>query len=559
MTNTSHIVRIARSGATLLAFGTLIALGAERRSVLTLTPPLESSEPHLIGMTLAAVLPLAGAEIVCFDAATNTIFATCNDSVAMIRLTEDSELEFVRTLRTGSWAGFRGDMRGEVSHIALDPAGRGVVACTVVPEDAAGVPGAVVFFSTANGSFLSSVTVGYNPDAAAFTADGKLLVIANEGEPRIAKDGAVIDPPGSLSVIDVSGPIDAAGFGEVEQRAVRTVYPSGDCFLVGDPSSPDWLGTANRRPVRIHPRNRLTPSLDLEPESLAIDGRTVFVTLQENNAIGVFDLDSMQWTRIEGLGVHERIIDASDRDGGIDISTRVLGMPMPDQFGLFRVGARSYLLTADEGDTRGSALEDGSPLGDEARISDLADAGRLSPRALQELSHEAHRLHVCAFSGDSTSDGYIDTPLMFGARSATVWDAHTLRPLSSTGSQFERLMATYGASVFNTSSGEPEEIDSRSDNRGPEPEGVAIGEIDGRAYGFVTLERPGAIAALDLTDPRRVRVIGFEVCALDGMTGPEGIAFIGAGQSPSGSPLIVVACEGSGHVAVYRLEVTGRR
>ena len=44
-------------------------------------------------------------------------------------------------------------------------------------------------------------------------------------------------------------------------------------------------------------------------------------------------------------------------------------------------------------------------------------------------------------------------------------------------------------------------FDDRSDNKGPEPEGLAVGTIDGRSYVFVGLERTGGIAAYDITTP----------------------------------------------------------
>ncbi|MCB9296946.1 MAG: hypothetical protein H6559_28075 [Lewinellaceae bacterium] len=53
-------------------------------------------------------------------------------------------------------------------------------------------PGKVVFFDT-DGNYLEEVTVGALPDMLAFSPDGALLLVANEGEPN---DDYTVDPWG---------------------------------------------------------------------------------------------------------------------------------------------------------------------------------------------------------------------------------------------------------------------------------------------------------------------------------------------------------------------------
>ncbi len=534
-------LRALKGVAALLLCGGVIALGFGHHPVRTLAPQLAAPPELTLQMQRVSLTPLEGAEIICFDHHSGTVFATCAQGIAAYRLTATNELAQERFIQP---AGANPQMPESNSHVTIDPAGRGVIACTIIPSDAAGLPGSIAILSASSGETLARVIVGFNPDAASFTSDGSQLLVVNEGEPRMDAAGVIVDPPGSLSVIATGKATTTEDFRAIAQRDVRTIYPSARAIDSATTESP----------IRIHPRNRSTPTLDLEPESIAIAGRRAYITLQESNAIGVFDLDAMDWVRIAGLGSFKRIIDASRQDQSISISTRCSGMPMPDQIGLFHIGSARYLLTADEGDTRGDATGPNPGLGDEMSVADLQAAGRLSPRALAALPPDARNLQVCAFSGELDAAGRIDAPLFFGARSATIWDADTLEPLSSTGSSFEQLMALHAPALFNASGSESKGMDSRSDRRGPEPEGVSIGLVDGRPVGFVTLERPGALAALDLSDPHRVRVIGFEVCAAAGQCGPEGVLFIPADKSPSGQALLIVAFEASGHVAVYRVE-----
>ncbi|UOQ71150.1 hypothetical protein MUN79_21185 [Hymenobacter cellulosilyticus] len=86
---------------------------------------------------------------------------------------------------------------GNINSVAVR---NGVVACAMEntnPQQ----NGSVVFFDQ-NGAFLKQVTVGALPDMITFSPDGRLLLTANEGEP---KSDYSTDPEGSVSVIDFSG------------------------------------------------------------------------------------------------------------------------------------------------------------------------------------------------------------------------------------------------------------------------------------------------------------------------------------------------------------------
>ena len=130
---------------------------------------------------------------------------------------------------------------------------------------------------------LSTVNVGALPDMVKFSSDGKKLLVTNEGEPNTTY---TIDPIGSISVIDTSAYLLATPAAPA-QLNVQTI---------------DFSAWNNRkaelinRGLRITGKAGVTTTLaqDIEPEAIAItaDGRTAFISLQENNAIAVLDIST---------------------------------------------------------------------------------------------------------------------------------------------------------------------------------------------------------------------------------------------------------------------------
>ena len=101
-------------------------------------------------------------------------------------------------------------------------------------------------------------------------------------------------------------------------------------------------------------------------------------------------------------------------------------------------------------------------------------------------------------------------------------------------------------------------------HEGPEPEGVALGEIDDRIYAFIGLERMGGVMVYDVTNPVAPVFIDYvnnRDFTVDPATapaakdlGPEGLIFISAKDSPTRRAMLVVANEVSGTVTLYNVE-----
>lgn len=437
----------------------------------------------------------------------------------------------------------------EIAAIDLSPYGAGPNSVAVsggrvavaVEADTVTDPGTVVAFDT-NGSEQHTVTVGALPDMLRFTPDGRYLLVANEGEPSA---DYTIDPEGSVSVIDTTGnwSLRTADF-----RAFNAAVPEG---------------------VRVFGPGA-SVAQDLEPEYIAVaaDSATAWISLQENNALAVVDIATATVTDLVGLGLKDHSLgynslDTSDRDGGapgcrltlpdpqqcIRIRSRpVYGMYQPDAIDAFTIAGNTYIATANEGDAR-----DYDGFSEEARVGDAAyvlDAS-LVPRS-GDLQDKAvlGRLKTTITEGDTDGDGDFDRIYAFGARSFSIRDASGSIVFDS-GNRFERRLARLQAS-----GAEPWQ-DSRSDEKGPEPESVIVGELAGHQLAFIGLERSSGVFVYDVSVPRQSRELGYLNLAAFGDIAPEGLLFIAQSDRVG---WLIAANEVSNTVSVYevRLEPRGR-
>jgi len=122
-----------------------------------------------------------------------------------------------------------------------------------------------------------------------------------------------------------------------------------------------------------------------------------------------------------------------------------------------------------------------------------------------------------------------------------------------TGSELERYVRDNDPATFNADHSLAPVIDNRSDNKGPEPEAVTVGEVKGRTYAFLAAERQGGVFAYDLdAKPGKARLAGY-VNTRPADSGPEGALFISKRDSPTGTPLLLVTNEISGTIAAFEL------
>jgi hypothetical protein len=367
-----------------------------------------------------------------------------------------------------------------------------------------------------------------------------------------------VDPQGSVSVIDMTTRV-----ANLTQGDVRTAT-----FSVSIPQ-------VNPSSIRIYGPNA-SFAQDIEPEYIAVshDSKTAWVTLQENNAIGILDIETASFTHLVGLGFKDHSLprnrfDASDRDTDVDngplkngIVIRnwpVFGMYEPDAIASYRVNGQTYLVMANEGDTR-----DYPPgYSEEARAGSLSldpaafaaqgypDVSNTVPNGLRNNANLG-RLTVTNANGSKELDTDSDFERLYvpGARSFSIRRADGSL-LYDSGDDFEQLTAQLIPDLFN-SQGDAGSFDTRSDNKGPEPEAIAIGKVSGKTYAFIGLERTGGVMVYDISDPKDPTFATYKNTApLD--LAPEGMFFINEEESPNGKPLVVVSHEVSNTIAIFEV------
>ena len=439
---------------------------------------------------------------------------------------------------------------GEPTHVA---AWRDYVAVTV-PAAVKTDPGKVVLFDAGRPGIprIAEATVGALPDMVTFASNGGRLVVANEGEPSGYGTPGAVDPEGTVTIINRRRLV--AG-----QPGAVTTVDFGE-FNAGGPRHAETAG------VRLNGPGA-SVAQDLEPEYVGVSGRTAWVTLQENNAVAVIDLPTATVTSLVPLGTksHETAgngIDASDRDGTvapgpnrgkIDITPKpVDGLYQPDAAAPFVIGGTTYVATANEGDAR-----EWPGFVDEIRINSAAytlDTGLYPPTS--ESDPKLGRLTVSRSDGNTDADPEYERATAFGTRSVSIRDAAG-NLIWDSGDLLEQVTAAANPGAFNANN-DSNAFDDRSDNKGPEPEGVVFGRVGGRPYLFVGLERAGGVVVLDVTDPNApvfVQYLNNRTYAQSGIgpdSGPEGLTFVPAGASPNGRQTLLVGNEVTGTVSIYQ-------
>ncbi|WP_229455093.1 choice-of-anchor I family protein [Massilia sp. KIM] len=350
---------------TLLAAGALSACGGDSDEDPTpRTLALEKIGSYNGGAVGAA-------EITAYDAASKRLFVVngANGTVDVLDLSNPAAPARVGTISVAS-------MGAAVNSVAVHD---GLVALAIEAKPKTS-PGTVAFYNAADLKLLNSVKVGALPDMLTFTPDGLKVLVANEGEPNSYGQADSVDPEGSVSIVTVN------------RGATPTVASADFKAYIGQEAALRAQG------VRLYGPGA-NAAQDIEPEYIAVsaDGRTAYVTLQENNAVAVVDVATARVSAIKPLGTKNHNLagmglDPSDEDGVANTNDGkpavkigqwpVKGMYLPDAIASFSVDGNQYLITANEGDARA----DWPGFNEETRVRAHCTAG-LDPAVFADVAN----------------------------------------------------------------------------------------------------------------------------------------------------------------------------
>ncbi|MCP4522388.1 MAG: calcium-binding protein [Cytophagales bacterium] len=258
--------------------------------------------------------------------------------------------------------------------------------------------------------------------------------------------------------------------------------------------------------------------------------------------------------------------DASNKADNIEIASRnTLGMYQPDGIASYTVDGKTYIVTANEGDAR-----DYDGYSEEVRVKDLTYNTQFHEA---EVTDETilSRLKTTTANGDLDNDGTYEYIYSYGARSFSIYDEKGNQVFDS-NNDFEVELAKNYAEFLNAQYDDEDfewkSAKNRSDDKGVEPEGVVVGKVNGKTFAFVGLERMGGVMVYDVSSPKEAKFVQFISTAkygegdgeenlkagLAGDLAPEGLAFVSAEDSPIAKPLLFVANEVSGSVAVFAMD-----
>lgn len=405
--------------------------------------------------------------------------------------------------------------------------------------------GSVVFFDGNTGAFISQVTVGAMPDMITYNNDHTKVLVACEGEP---KSDYSVDPDGSVAIVDLT-----PGIASLTNANVSIA------------SFTSWNGqeaTLRAQGIRIFGPGS-SASQDFEPEyiTLSDDNQTAFVSLQENNAMAVINITTATVTEIRALGLIDYSngngLDASDQTSAILIeSIPVKGTFMPDAIAHATINGQEYIFSANEGDAR-----EYSAITDVARIgSTNLDATAFPDQNILKSNRFLGRLNALQATGDTDNDGDKDEIHVLGSRSFSIWNAATGALVFDSKDLIEQITATHPAiaGLFNASNSSGAATSkNRSDDKGPEPEGVATAYIDRTHYLFVSLERVGGVMIFNINQPATPVYVGYYNNRFLATNGPdrgaEGIIYISAEASPNNESIVILANEVSSTLSVFQV------
>ncbi len=301
--------------------------------------------------------------------------------------------------------------------------------------------GRALIFRVSDGALLAQFPLavdasspnGRQPDSVEIAPDGRFAVVAIESEQVSTTDDG---GNGAIVVMDL--------------QTFNPAMPDPAAITINTIEFPDISSVPGVGVGRTHGDASGAPITNapgtIEPEGIAFapDSQSVYIALQENNAIARLNLSAplpalLPVANVFGLGQVVIQTDLSS-DGMYKPNELLVAFREPDGIRVVEIDGTLYLLTADEGDTRPN------------------------PR---------------------------------GGRTMSIFKAETGEFVADLGNQLGDLAYQYGVYP-----------DNRSPNGGVEPEMLDVIRVNGRVLVAIGLERARSMAFVDITDPTDPQAFG---------------------------------------------------
>lgn len=356
----------------------------------------------------------------------------------------------VKSMVEENCAGF---VYGDMTSVAVSEDGS-KLAVAIQAENYADTGRVALFTCNADGTltFDKVYETGVQPDMVTFASNDSKILTADEGEPRDGYGDGIIDPKGTVTIINLAD--------QTVSQVDFTSYDNSD--------SREQLVESG-----VILKKNTNPSVDFEPEYIAVGDKTAYVTLQEANAIAVIDLNQQSLTGVYSAGYEDYStcavdIDKKDEAYKPAVYETLRGIRMPDGIATYHINGVDYIVTANEGDSR----EWGEYLNEDERNF---GKGETSPTGKITAENSGLTGKVVFF--DSSDYDGLDSELdyLFGGRSFTVFkaDEKGLTEIYTSGNEFEAKTAGYEPEHFNCSN-DNNDIDDRSGKKGVEAETMSI-------------------------------------------------------------------------------------
>ncbi len=576
----------------------------------------ESISLSYLGRYSSGVFGQSAAEIPAYDAQNQQIFVV-NAQKGAVDVLDASDIAnptLVQTLTVESVAD------GAVVNSIAFKAGYLAVAVEAATKTD---PGYVALFDATTLELLGSEQVGAQPDMLAFTPDGKYLLVANEGEPS---NDYSVDPEGSISILSISGDelveVKSADFkafndekATLQAAGVRLFGPGAsvaqdlepEYIAVSADSTTAWVALQENNalakvdiatatvtdilPLGYKDHGLAGNGFDAsdkddainiqtwpgvlgmyQPDAITayeVDGKTYLVTANEGDARAWGEDDQAYWDGDASKGFVEefRMKSLTDSRG----FARRVGDDLAPQLHALAEGA---LINPTVFAYCGATATDRGDCGEDENLGRLTVAWTDGYR--KDAEGNPVMFDVTGIENPAGDRLMYDNLYAYGARSFSIRDEDGNLVWDS-ADQLEQYFANADCMLgsnrdipcvdyFNATHDEGDTFDNRSDNKGPEPEGVTVGKLGNKTFAFIGLERIGGVMAYDITDPTAPFFVDYlntredwttedpeSVLADAGDLGPEGLVFINADDSPNGEALLVIGNEVSGTTAVFQI------